>query len=94
MKQQRLITALLASLLATPTLAGFDEGLAAYNKDNYAQALKEWKLLAEQGDARAQSNLGLMYSMGQGVPKDFVWPICCLTSAPPLAMKMAAKAGK
>ena len=28
--------------------------------------------MADQGDAKAQSSLGLMYDMGQGVPKDFV----------------------
>ena len=27
---------------------------------------------AEQGNARAQSNLGLMYANGQGVPQDYV----------------------
>ena len=29
--------------------------------------------LAEQGDARAQHNLGLMYANGQGVPQDNVY---------------------
>src|SRR5208283_394967 len=30
-----------------------------------------WLPLAEQGDARAQSNLALMYANGRGVPQDY-----------------------
>ena len=30
----------------------------------------EWRPLAEQGDAKAQFNLGLMYRKGNGVPQD------------------------
>ena len=71
MKRHLLLTTLLASLLTTPTFAGFDEGLAAYKKGNYTQALKEWTPLAEQGNATAQYNLGLMYANGQGVPQDY-----------------------
>jgi Sel1 repeat len=50
--------------------SGFDEGLAAYKKGDFATALNEWQPLAEQGDAHAQFNLGLMYTDGQGVTKD------------------------
>ena len=32
--------------------------------------MKWWKLAAEQGYADAQSNLGVMYRDGQGVPQD------------------------
>jgi len=31
---------------------------------------EEWELLAKQGIAEAQYNLGLMYSKGEGVPID------------------------
>ena len=34
--------------------AGFDEGMAAYLQGNYQTAFKEFKPLAEQGDADAQ----------------------------------------
>jgi len=37
---------------------------------NYATALKEWRPLADQGDAHTQFNLGLMYRKGQGVTQD------------------------
>ena len=52
--------------------ADFQKGLAAYEKGDYATALKEWTPLAEQGDADAQSNLGFMYDNGEGVPQDYV----------------------
>ena len=69
-----LIRSLLAFSLLTScpiTHAGFDEGLAAYQKRNFATALKEWRPLAEQGNAVAQYSLGVMYDNGQGVPQDF-----------------------
>lgn len=52
-------------------LAGFDEGLAAFDKKDYATALREWRPLASNGDARAQFNLGVMYANGRGVPQDY-----------------------
>ena len=36
----------------------FDRGLAAAQSGDFATALKEWRPLAEQGDALAQYNLG------------------------------------
>ena len=44
---------------------------------NYAEAVKWWRLAAEQGDASAQHNLGIMYANGRGVPQNgvmaYVW---------------------
>ena len=51
--------------------AGRDEGKAAYNRGDYATAFKEFKSLADQGDAKAQYDLGLMYGNGQGVAKNY-----------------------
>ncbi|HEY3326355.1 MAG TPA: tetratricopeptide repeat protein [Novimethylophilus sp.] len=53
-----------------PAFAGFDEGLAAYKKNDYAAALKEWRPLAARGDAQAQNGLGSMYYSGLGVTQD------------------------
>ena len=39
---------------------------------NYAEALKWYRLAADQGNAIAQYNLGFMYDNGQGVPQDYV----------------------
>ena len=41
--------------------ADFQKGLAAAQSGDYATALRELTPLAEQGDADAQSNLGVMY---------------------------------
>ncbi len=68
-----LIAALCAGFtlgLTAPAWAGFDEGVAAYKRGDYATALREWLPLAEQGVAYAQFNLGVMYRNGQGVPQD------------------------
>lgn len=56
--------------LSWPAQAGFDEGMAAYAKGNYQQALREFGAAAEQGDLYAQYNLGMMYVFGQGTAKD------------------------
>lgn len=55
-----------------PARADYYDGLMAYQGGNFATALRELRPLAEQGDARAQTLLGLMYRDGQGVPQDFV----------------------
>ena len=39
---------------------------------DYAEAVKWYRLAAAQGNAGAQSNLGIMYDNGQGVPLDDV----------------------
>jgi hypothetical protein len=43
---------------------------AAYEKGNYRTALRRLRPLADRGDARAQSMLGMMYAGGRGVPRD------------------------
>ena len=48
----------------------YQEGLSAYNLELYATALEKWIPLAEQGDPRAQFDLGAMYQFGISVPKD------------------------
>ena len=35
------------------------------------EAVRLFRLAAEQGEAKAQFNLGVMYAEGQGVPQDF-----------------------
>lgn len=58
--------------LATPARADFQAGNDAYNRKDYETALREWKPLAEQGNADAQYTLGAMYDKGKGVPQDYV----------------------
>lgn len=54
-----------------PVWAGFQEGLKAYYVLDYRTALEEWLPAAEQGDRRAQYQIGVLYYRGQGVPQDF-----------------------
>ena len=48
----------------------FDVGDEAYQRGDYATALPIFQHLADQGHAKAQFNLGVMYRNGQGVPQD------------------------
>ena len=72
MGMKRILAGLLLLTLAAPASGqDFEEGRDAYMRGDYATALLEFKPLAEQGDAEAQNNLGLMYSTGKGVPQDY-----------------------
>jgi TPR repeat protein len=66
-------TLVLLVLLATSRLAmaDLDSADAAYERGDYKTAIVEFKALAEQGDAEAQYNLGMMYYEGEGVPEDY-----------------------
>ncbi|HIJ92135.1 MAG TPA: sel1 repeat family protein, partial [Rhodospirillaceae bacterium] len=57
--------------LSVPARADFAAGFAAYQRGDYVAALREWRPLAERGNARAQSNLGVMYENGRGVAQDY-----------------------
>ncbi len=47
-----------------------EDGLAAYDNGDYATAARLYKLAADQGDAFAQYNLGLMYDIGERVTQN------------------------
>ncbi len=47
------------------------DGLAALDREDYAQALEILRPLAEGGNMVAQSNLAWMYSHGKGVDQDY-----------------------
>ena len=67
-----LAAALLILMVSGHAEAGFEEGMAAVRRNDYAAALKEWQPIAQQGNSNAQNNLGVMYEKGWGVPQDFV----------------------
>jgi uncharacterized protein len=50
--------------------ADFDKGLTAAQNGDFTTALREWTPLAEQGNADAQTSLGIMYRRGEGVIQD------------------------
>jgi hypothetical protein len=54
-----------------------EEGMTAYNRGDYVPAIRVFRALAEQGNAKAQSALGVMYRRGRGVSRNsvraFIW---------------------
>lgn len=48
----------------------YQEGVDAYQAGKFTVAVDKFKVLAEQGDASAQFNLGSLYRQGQGVAQD------------------------
>lgn len=71
MKGIALLTIFLSLLFFNPIFADYDEGLTAYNNGDYSTAMKEWKPLADLGNAEAQFGLGLMHYGGEGVIQDY-----------------------
>src|SRR4051812_48536291 len=72
----RAVTAISAGLLVlnltTPAPAdSLEDAVAAYRRADYANALRLYRPLAEQGLAVAQFNVGLMYDVGQGVLQNY-----------------------
>ena len=72
---RRLLAAGLLTLLfctaAVPACSNrYEDASAAYERGDYATAFRLMKPLAEQGYAKAQYNLGVMYHKGEGVPAD------------------------
>ncbi len=66
------VVLVLALALSAPVLAAdFQVGMDAYNRDDYATALNEWRPLAIRGHAEAQALLGRMYVLGRGVSQDY-----------------------
>lgn len=59
------------ALLAQNALAGpVEDGMAAHQRGDFAEALAIWTPLAEQGDRQAQFAIGEMYFRGQGVKRN------------------------
>jgi TPR repeat protein len=48
----------------------WEDGMAAYNRGDYVPAVRVFRALAEQGNAKAQNVLGVMFRKGEGVPKN------------------------
>ena len=71
----RSLSCLLGPVVCLSTIAmaaDFSAGLTAYKKGDYVTAAKEWRPLAEEGDAPTQYNLGLLYLDGHGVAMDYM----------------------
>jgi TPR repeat protein len=69
---QESASGLLQSLGVVETVGGVDEAYQAYQNDDGATSLRLARPFAENGDARAQTLLGLIYFHGRGISKDEV----------------------
>ena len=62
-----LILSLSAQVAADP----LEDGTVAYNRGDYATALRLFQQSADKGSAVAQFNIGIMYANGQGVTQNY-----------------------
>jgi TPR repeat protein len=65
------------ALISSAQAGPWEDGMAAYNRGDYVPAIRLFRPLAEQGNAKAQSVIGIMYRKGEGVAKSsaraFMW---------------------
>jgi hypothetical protein len=81
MKKRKVVGGLIlaAQILGSAgAVAGpWEDGMAAYNRGDYVPAIRVFRAMAAQGNAKAQSVLGSMYRRGQGVSSSpvraFLW---------------------
>jgi uncharacterized protein len=57
--------------LESATAGQLEDGQTAFGRGNYAEAMRLWRPLADEGNAQAQYDLGFLYDTGFGVPKDY-----------------------
>jgi TPR repeat protein len=64
----------MALLVATsPAAAGpYEDALNAYDRADYATALRLYRVASDQGHPNAQVQLGLMYAFGRGTTRNYV----------------------
>ena len=61
---------IILSTVQNASAATIDDAIAAYLRGDYETAVVHFRVEAEQGNAEAQANLGVMFDFGQGVPED------------------------
>jgi hypothetical protein len=68
----KLIALMMSTLLISSLACAADcnDGLSAYAKGDYQEAVRIFEPLASRGDDCAQYQLGEMYRLGQGVKQD------------------------
>ena len=72
MSKNNVVLAFLCSFCFTfHASADYIDGQRAYASGNYEGAITEWTQVAQEGNARAQYNLGWMYANGKGTAQDF-----------------------
>jgi TPR repeat protein len=73
MRKRNIVGGILLAAQLMGTVVAFagpwEDGMAAYNRGDYLPAMRVFRALAEQGNAKAQNVLGVMFRKGEGVPK-------------------------
>jgi TPR repeat protein len=68
----RRLLIVVALVFAHPAVAGdFEDGVAAYQRKDYATTLAKFRSAAQQGNAAAQALVGMMYNEGLGIAQDY-----------------------
>jgi TPR repeat protein len=62
---------MIAVLVGTAVAGPIEDATAAFQRGDYATAMRILQPLANRGDATAQTSLGWMYYHGQGVPQNY-----------------------
>jgi TPR repeat protein len=74
MKKRMIVIGAVAAAQLLCTVAAisgpWEDGMAAYNRGDYMPAIRVFRTLAEQGNAKAHNVLGVMFRKGKGVPKN------------------------
>ena len=74
MRKRNIIGGILLAAQSMGAVAAFagpwEDGMAAYNRGDYMPAIRLFRPLAEQGNAKAQNVLGVMFRKGEGVAKN------------------------
>jgi hypothetical protein len=58
------------SISMSPSEVANQQGVDFWSKQEYGKAIEFFRALADRGNPFAQNSLGVMYQLGQGVPKD------------------------
>jgi TPR repeat protein len=72
--QKLILFFVLCIVLISPLIAyasGYSDGMNAMKNGNHEQAVKFFRIAAEEGDSRAQHCLGVMLIKGQGVKRNY-----------------------
>lgn len=67
-----LFAGLPAAALADQISDTLRDAARVYLQGDFATALSLWRPLADQGNAMAMTNLGILYAKGEGVKQDYV----------------------
>jgi TPR repeat protein len=76
MKTRMIVAGLLTATqilgIAGAAAGPWEDGMASYNRGDYVPAIQVFRVMAAQGNAKAQHLVGVMYHRGEGVARNSV----------------------